>query len=169
MQLRDWHDWTKVHVDDWSATILRLYITFESVSVSSSLPIHTMLLQQYYHALLAFAGSSLCEAFRNIRFDPRKLDNEERPATSSHKQRVLELERRQNPQTTAGTAPVSETQNANLVTDVGSWGTYFHERSWCWICQDHYSDWYPNSISQSTGKLPSVLIFGQRSIYLHRH
>lgn len=94
-----------------------------------------MLLQQYYYALLAFAGALLCGASRNIRFDPRKLDHEELPATSSHKQRVLELERRQDIQTTAATTstplPLPETQDAGLVTDVGGWDTYFHGKIWC--------------------------------------
>lgn len=111
-----------------------------------------MLLQKYYHALLAFpifAGAPLCGASRNIRFDPRKLEGQTTPeSSSSHKQRVLELGRRQNLETTVIQSPVvslvitpvpdtifpsipptSLEPGLVAVTDVGDWGKCFHERS----------------------------------------
>lgn len=103
---------------------------------SSSLPIHTMLLQKYYPALLAFpifAGAPLCGASRNIRFDPQKYSTESVP---SHKQHVLELEKRQGPlDTTAIQSPtrvvssVTPVRNVDPIIAVGDWIKYFRGRS----------------------------------------
>lgn len=92
-----------------------------------------MLLQKYYRALLAlpiFAGAPLCEASRNIRFDPRKSEGPGRTTTESHKQRVLGQEKRQNLELTTIPSP-TPVRNTDPIIDVGDRVKYLRGRSWC--------------------------------------
>lgn len=92
-----------------------------------------MLLQRYYHALLGvsvFVAVTLCGELRNIKFGLRRLKERvpDPETTTSYKQRVLELERRQIP-ASSFEAFVSTSLDTGPVTDVCGRDEGFYEES----------------------------------------